>query len=454
MGKGDLLFQDEPYCLRGARAECLEPEGFPAFRVDEKHKEVTGYKLPKTPCRLRITTKETRRFDVTILAVTKDGGIDLEYRLADLGTGAAAPANQDWAEVERILYTDTSGKECGIDLDTGKLYTLPKEYNTAVYPRDEIVRWAKDQHIDLFYPAKPGIGQLTCVGLGQRALDNTTWEKGTREDIRDFFTRLGAGKMEAPDTMSPYTTGAAPSYVYAFVTNEGSRGIVQIVGSVGPYEKGWPSGVKIRYRIERPREPHAKLLDRFSTDADNPKPGAPIEKEKLQRLAWGPAAPNGLRAACYFEPTKEAYADGEEVVRRLVFHNGGQEPVLFTLGSSSENSSGDWAVIEEPIPVPVERQFGYGGGWSVAYRLAPNHAAEIEYPPRIRLGASTKAGEGVHAAIQAKPGTTCRAHWSLRVLETMRSENGKQVAVAGVWHGTLTTGEVRFRIVEKDAGTR
>ena len=255
MGKGDLLFEDELYCLRGARAECLEPEGFPAFRVDEKHKEVTGYKLPKTPCPLRITTKENRRFDVTILAVTKDGGIDLEYRLADPGTGAAAPANQDWPEVERILYTDMSGKECGIDLDTGKLYAVPKEYNRVVYPRDEIVRWAKDHHIDLFYPANPRFGHLTCVGLGQRAFDNTTWEKVTREDVRDFFTRLGAGKMETPDTMTSLwadnATGAAPSYVYAFVTNEGSRGIVQIVGTVGPYEDGSPSGVKIRYKIER-----------------------------------------------------------------------------------------------------------------------------------------------------------------------------------------------------------
>ena len=46
--------------------------------------------------------------------------------------------------------------------------------------------------------------------------------------------------------------------------------------------------------------------------------------------------------------------------------------------------------------------------------------------------------------------------WSLRVLETMRSENGKQVAVAGVWHVHLTTGEVRFRIIEKASreGTR
>ena len=41
-------------------------------------------------------------------------------------------------------------------------------------------------------------------------------------------------------------------------------------------------------------------------DTDNPKPGKPIDPEKLRRLAWGPPATDGLRAACYFEPTKEA----------------------------------------------------------------------------------------------------------------------------------------------------
>ena len=70
----------------------------------------------------------------------------------------------------------------------------------------------------------------------------------------------------------------------------------------------------------------------FTPTQTTRKPVVPIEEEKLQRLAWGPAAPNGLCAACYFEPTKEAYADGEEVVRRLVFHNSGKEPVLFTYG--------------------------------------------------------------------------------------------------------------------------
>jgi len=49
-------------------------------------------------------------------------------------------------------------------------------------------------------------------------------------------------------------------------------------------------------------------------DADNPKPGAPIDAEKLRRLAWGLPATNGLRAACYFEPIKEASgAPGSEL---------------------------------------------------------------------------------------------------------------------------------------------
>jgi uncharacterized protein (TIGR03067 family) len=183
------------------------------------------------------------------------------------------PANRDWPDVERILYTGLSGKECGIDLDMGKLYALPKEYNRVVYPRDEIVRWASDHQIDLFYPAKPGSAQLTCAGLGLRALDNTTWEKVTREDIHDFFIRLGTGKMEVPETMSPlwadYTTGAAPSYVYAFVTNEGTKGIVQMVGTVGGSEKGSPSGVRIRYKIERPAvKPSADKASTISPAAE------------------------------------------------------------------------------------------------------------------------------------------------------------------------------------------
>ena len=146
-----------------------------------------------------------------------------------------------------------SGKECGIDLDKGKLYALPKEYDRVVYPREEIERWARDQGIDLFYPAQPAFSAPTGVQLVLLMLDDTTWETLTRKDINDFFTRLGTGGMEVPPTFQLFEWGTSP--VYAFITNEGSRGVLQVVGGVRKTqdENGAPLGIRIRYRIERPK---------------------------------------------------------------------------------------------------------------------------------------------------------------------------------------------------------
>jgi len=90
-------------------------------------------------------------------------------------------------------------------------------------------------------------------------------------------------------------------------------------------------------------------------DADNPKPGAPIDAEKLGRLAWGAPATNGLRAACYFEPTREAYADGEVVKRRVVFHNTGKEPVLFTVGLGGNDDG--WTVVDDHTSTSVSPHY-------------------------------------------------------------------------------------------------
>jgi hypothetical protein len=65
------------------------------------------------------------------------------------------------------------------------------------------------------------------------------------------------------------------------------------------------------------------------------------------------------------------------------------------------------------------------------------------------MGASAKIEHPTDTAILGKPGTTCFVRWTLSVAETKRVENGQGVPVAGVWHGTLATGEVRFRIVGK-----
>jgi len=185
-------------------------------------------------------------------------------------------------------------------------------------------------------------------------------------------------------------------------------------------------------------------------DADNPQPGSPIAAEKLRRLAWGPPATNGLRAACYFEPSQDAYSDGEVVKRWKVFHNSGKEAVLFTVGGGDYG----WSVIDQQDrKVPLDQVWAFGGLRLVTYRLEPGQVAEIECSS-VGMGASTKAGSVTNTAIQAKPGTTCRARWELRVAETTRMRNGKAVPVAGVWHGTLKTGEVRFRIVGKGGVSR
>jgi hypothetical protein len=192
---------------------------------------------------------------------------------------------------------------------------------------------------------------------------------------------------------------------------------------------------------------HAADANAPRYDADNPKSGAPIDAEKLGRLAWGLPATNGLRAACYFEPVKEDYADGEVVKRRIVFHNTSKEPVLFTVGLGGNDDG--WTVVDERgQKVPFQHVTYTGLVPLRAFRLQPGHATEIECMS-TGMGKSVKVEHPADSAIQAKPGTTCCVRWTLQVRETKRVENGKGVPVAGVWHGTLTTGEVRLRIVGK-----
>ena len=193
---------------------------------------------------------------------------------------------------------------------------------------------------------------------------------------------------------------------------------------------------------------HAAGEAKPAFDAGQPKSGAPIDDTKLRRLAWGPPAANGLRVACYFEPTKEAYADGEVVKCWQVLHNGGKAPLFFTV--SRGGSAAEWIVVDEHgRKVPLDQLYHYGKLVLETFRLEPGHAKEFE---RLStgMGASTKAGGPADTAIQAKAGTICRVRWVLNLAGTTDSD-GKYVPTAGVWHDKLTTGEVRFRIVEKRA---
>jgi RNA polymerase sigma factor (sigma-70 family) len=209
------------------------------------------------------------------------------------------------------------------------------------------------------------------------------------------------------------------------------------------------STAMVIHQATRRSPPPPKPSPSAMQEADLPglKEGAPIDPEKLQRLAWGPPAPNGLRAACYFEPTKDAYENGEVVKRQVAFHNNAKAPVLFTarLGGNDD----EWTVLDEQgRKVPLDHVYFGVPILQLPFRLQPGHAIEIACMG-TRMGAGKRA-DGVPAdtTIQAEPGKACRVSWSLTVYETTRLENGQKMPMPDVWHGKLTTGEVRFRIAE------
>ena len=85
--RGDLLYAGHSlFCLRGATAMQWDGNRFiPMEQGDFAHsskgiQNIARYELTKFPCRLLITTAEKKEFEVNVLSVANDGGIDLEYR--------------------------------------------------------------------------------------------------------------------------------------------------------------------------------------------------------------------------------------------------------------------------------------------------------------------------------------------------------------------------------------
>jgi hypothetical protein len=83
LGKGDLFFDRVLGCPRGAKAMQWDGKRFVTLPPKEQIQKASAYELPTLPCRLLITTAEKKHFDVKILALAEDSGIDLEYRPAD-----------------------------------------------------------------------------------------------------------------------------------------------------------------------------------------------------------------------------------------------------------------------------------------------------------------------------------------------------------------------------------
>jgi poly(3-hydroxybutyrate) depolymerase len=132
--KGDMFcYKREFACLRGGTAKQWDDAGkrfvlLPP-RKNHSHGTSTQYPLPSVPGRLLITTAEKKHFDVSVLSLTKDGTLNLEYRPADpelVKKSSVPPADRREAFLPNV-HDSTKGVAVILDLATGQMLSDPRD---------------------------------------------------------------------------------------------------------------------------------------------------------------------------------------------------------------------------------------------------------------------------------------------------------------------------------------
>ncbi|MBN2703380.1 MAG: leucine-rich repeat protein [Pontiellaceae bacterium] len=148
------------------------------------------------------------------------------------GTDAFGPV------VERVVYDESTGHDCFIDLDKGRFLMPPAELKGN---SDGIMRWARENGIDAFGDTSDRVLGLVGMDMIIRPIQSEEWGVITPE------------KIHANDALSVRTPGSTlfmsgriTPATYLFCTREGLSGILQITGF-----NDAPRGVLIRYRLVR-----------------------------------------------------------------------------------------------------------------------------------------------------------------------------------------------------------
>lgn len=136
------------------------------------------------------------------------------------------------------------------------------------------------------------------------------------------------------------------------------------------------------------------------------KAGKPLPAD-LQNAAWGKPIDNGLRAAWLLEPRAEQYPLGSILKGRVLFHNSGKVPVVFSTETWHQNDL-HTARDESLDECKISSTWYTGITPVVTHRLAPGEYCEVQ-GHGIAVGAGSYVEElstgSVGAVIEAKAGT-------------------------------------------------
>jgi|GEM_PF-2141054 len=130
LGRGDLAYDDDLFCLRGARAALYKDGKVVPLLTEGQREGAIAYKLPSVPCRLRVTTAEGVVYDVHVLSEA-DGGINIEYREIPATSEAFTFALPNGVKVTYLGFSDLSEDRLRWWVPTGREIEI-----AGVYPAD------------------------------------------------------------------------------------------------------------------------------------------------------------------------------------------------------------------------------------------------------------------------------------------------------------------------------
>lgn len=122
--------------------------------------------------------------------------------------------------------------------------------------------------------------------------------------------------------------------------------------------------------------------------------GQPLPEE-LKDAAWGDPMENGLRAAWLLQPDAKEYAVGTVLNARVLFHNSGKQPVVF---STDRWHQWDQHKAHDANGVELRVTHGFVTGLTptATYRLAPDEYCEVA---AAKFGIGTEGGHSVPAKV-------------------------------------------------------
>jgi len=225
--------------------------------------------------------------------------------------------------VELAVHDDDPGSACAVDLDTGKLITVPTTDQVPLGAPQE--QWLRKRGIDVVGETAWDYGGLGAFDMKIAGpLPEEKWNAGPEE--------TGGLLALAPSRATAAMRGAArPPATWAFQTREGGEGILQITGVEGEH-------ITIRYRLTRRLRIEELPLENGTVEVVliDDDTGAPIEGARVSiaqlamRAVYGPDGRTGEKGTVRIEAPPGTYR-GMDIIREGYTYAAREAPPVFAL---------------------------------------------------------------------------------------------------------------------------